>query len=92
MFPVEGMKKEPYGLPLMLDAWIGLVHWAIGKETFRERFKKDTGHDFKFLLSRSPIDMMIDKSTGIEREIFVAFCDWVTENLWGDGTEPEEGE
>ena len=83
MKPIKGMKEEPDGLPLMMPAWIGCVRRALGEKGARDEFKRDTGLDLESLVNRTPIDKMIDWSTGYERAVFCAFCDWVTVNLWG---------
>lgn len=88
--PIAGMKVAPYGLPLMLDAWVGLLHFAIGRPEVRQRFKEETGNDLDDFLGRSALDALIDQATGRDRAAFVAFCDWVTVNMWGDGTDPHE--
>lgn len=88
--PVAGMKVAPFGLPAMLDAWVGLLHFAIGEREIRAQFKAETGYDLDAFIGRSALDALIDQATGHEREAFVAFCDWVTVNMWGDGTAPDE--
>lgn len=88
--PVAGMKVAPFGLPEMLDAWVGLLHFAIGEREVRAQFKAETGHDLDAFIGRSALDVLIDQATGHDREAFVAFCDWVTVNMWGDGTDPHE--
>ena len=89
MIPIDGMKEEPYGLPLMMDAWRGCVHWAIGRQEFRDSFKKDTGNDLEMLVGRSAIEKMIDESCGLDKEMMAQFCDWVTINLWGKEVDHE---
>lgn len=89
--PFKGMKLMPYGLPLMLDAWIGCVMWASGQELIVAEFCKETGFNANFFIHRSALDAAIDKATGFEREIMVRFCDFVTERLWGiEGEGPVE--
>lgn len=83
--PIAGMKVAPYGLPLMLDAWVGLLHFAIGRPEVRQRFKEETGNDLDDFLGRSALDALIDQATGRDRAMMVAFCDWVTVTYWGDG-------
>jgi len=90
MKPIKGMKEEPYGLPIMLPAWIGLVSYAIRQNEIRQQFKKDTGHDLAMLVNRSPIARMVDEAVGLDRTLISAFADWVTVNLWGDGKDPDK--
>ena len=89
MKPIKGMTKEPYGLPMMLDAWLGCLHWAIGKDEIRAQFKSDTGKNLESLVGATAFEKMIDKATGYDRELFAAFADWVTINFWGDDADPE---
>lgn len=88
--PIAGMKVAPFGLPEMVDAWVGLLHFAIGEPEVRAQFKAETGHDLDSLAMVAGIDRLVNQATGRDREIIVAFCDWVTVNLWGDGTAPDE--
>ena len=83
MIPIKGMKVEPLGLPLMGDAWLSFVFWFAGIDTYRAWFKKETNIDLSKLLHRSPLEMMIDESTGFERDAICQWCDWVTINFWG---------
>lgn len=87
--PIEGMKEIPFGLPEMMPAWLGLVCWAAKMPDIVRDFEKDTGLNIMSLLGRSPIDRMIDAATGYEGVLVTKWCDWVTVNLWGDGTDPE---
>ena len=86
MKPIEGMKKEPLGLnnPLMMGAFIVCVRWALGTKEIQKQFEDETGLSFSFLKKRSPLDIMIDRSTGRESEIIAKFADWVVVNIWGE--------
>ena len=77
------LKNKPYGLPLMMPGYLGCVNYAIQQEDHREAFRRDTGYDLEALAFRSPLIKEIDKETGYEETIVIAFFDWVTENLWG---------
>lgn len=81
--PIEGMKTVPMGEDIMIGAWIGLLVWASEKEDIVEDFKRDTGKDIKSFLNRTPIIRMIDEATGYDKDVVIAWADWVTENLWG---------
>src|SRR5882724_13725088 len=85
--PVAGMKTKPYGFPLMMEAWVGCVLWAAQQREFRYQFTKKTGLKLENILNRSGLEAAIDKATGHEREVIAAFCDYVTENMWGTDTE-----
>lgn len=82
--PIEGMTTRPLGLPLMYDAWMGLVLWAAEQEGARAQFKADTGHDLDALLNAHPLEQMIDKATGHGRTVCIAWLDWVTRTQWGE--------
>jgi len=88
--PIEGMKNRPYGEPYMAGAWFGCVV-AIGSQTeAQEYFLEATGHDIADVLNSRGIARLIDESTGHQRAVIVAFCDWVTEHFWGlEGQEEE---
>ena len=87
--PVKGMKLIPYGFPLMFEAWLGCVLWAATQEGHCNVFKQETGLDLKSLDKRTVLDSMIDEATGYENKVLAAFCDWVTERLWGEQNEHE---
>jgi len=90
--PIVGMKAVPWGCdegPLMAGAFVGCVRFALGEPELRQQFKDETGQDITALVTGSPIDRMIDEATGHDRAVFAAFADWVSVNLWGDGTEPD---
>lgn len=82
------MKTRPFGLPFMMEAWTGCVMWAASELKVRQQFTKKTGLKLENLVNRSGLEAAIDKATGHEREVIVAFCDFVTENMWG--TDEEE--
>lgn len=89
--PISGMKKVPYGLPLMSEAWISCCLWALSEENIKKSFKEDTGFNVDNLTSRTPFETLIDQSTGYERDVIITWLDWVTENVWGvEGVISEE--
>ncbi len=83
--PVKGMKLIPMGMPLMFEAWLGCVIWAASQEEIHEAFTKQTGFTLKHLIQRAPID----KATGYEQQVLAAFCDYVTEHIWGQQDKPK---
>lgn len=83
MKPIPGMTTEPYGLPLMAPAWLGCLLWAASEPNCAAQFTTDTGHNIAALRSTG-INALIDKATGYDRSVLVAFADWVTLNLWGE--------
>jgi len=82
--PVKGMKSIPYGDNIMTEAWLSCVSASSGVEGITKAFKEDTGIDIAVLVNRSPIEKMIDEATGLDKEIVVKWCDWVTKNIWGE--------
>ena len=90
MKPIKGMKTDPYGLPLMMQAWIDFIRWAIGEKEIRAKFQKETDIHIENLIPRNALDAMIDEATGYDgKEMIVAFCDWVTMEFWGIEEERE---
>jgi hypothetical protein len=87
--PVKGMKLIPMGMPLMFEAWAGCVGWAVDNQEIREAFRQQTGFKLENLIQRAPIDAMIDKATGYEQQVLAAFCDYVTEHIWGQQEKSE---
>ena len=88
-FPVEGMTVEPWGLPLMLSAWQGLVAFAAQNDEICAAFLAETGIRF----GRTPFERMIDSATRHDKAVWAKFCDFVTVRLWGtDGDEDDEVE
>ena len=66
-------------------AWLGFIHWAIGEETLRTQFEKETGMVF-IEPARYGIAILIDQFCGVDegnKKYFMAFTVWVTENYWG---------
>lgn len=90
--PIKGMQTRPMGLPLMMGAWFSCVVWAAEQEEALAMFKADTGLDLAAILRRTPLEAMIDKSTGFEQRIVASFCDWVTKTIWGEEGTPAPAE
>lgn len=78
-----GMTVTPYGWPVMHQAFVDFISFAIDKEEFREAFKKDSGIDLDAVVPKTPLDAMIDEASGFRDSIFTAFIEWVTKNHWG---------
>lgn len=95
----KGMTVTPYmwGDELMMGAWAGFVHFAVGESGMTEAFEMATGKSItQSMRPRSGIEMMVDQATGhdAKAELMGAFLDWATTNHWGVyGQEfPEEDE
>ena len=77
----------PWDDHYMLPAFISCVHWAIGEEEIIERFRKETGCNWK--PGKTPLERMIDESTGIDRDFIQKFVNWVADEIFG---KPEDVE
>jgi hypothetical protein len=75
---------EPYGWPLMKDAFFSFVSYAIGEKGFQVEFKKASGHDLNSLIPKNGLEAMIDKATGRTKQILKEFVDWLIVNYWGE--------
>lgn len=83
--PIEGMTVIPMYAddPLMMGAWASHLSAVAGMEDVVDEFEKDTGIDISKSFKRSPMEMMVDKATGFDRDLFIKWADWVTVNYWG---------
>ncbi len=75
-----------WGNPLMEQAYIDFIRWAVGVNGFIDEFKKDTGFDLLSLVDRKPLEIIIDKTTGYDNEFkskLNEFIEWLTINHWG---------
>jgi hypothetical protein len=55
-------------------AFFGFVHYMAYQPEAIERFQAETGT--KYVPARTPLDAMIDKATGIQREAARQFIQW----------------
>lgn len=76
--------KEPYGLPLMQDAFFDFVLWAVGQTDMLAQFKKDSGYELESLIPKNGLERMIDEATGRTKDIIGKFIDWLIVNHWGE--------
>jgi hypothetical protein len=65
----------------MLPAWIGCISWAISEPEVVAAFRQETGN--QWTPGRSPLERMIDQSTGVDRNFIEAFIRWVNVTIWG---------
>lgn len=72
----------------MAPAWASAVEWAIGHEHVLAQFRNETGVSWK--PGRTPLDQMIDKATGAERQFIESFVAWFNIAYWGHMGEPVE--
>ncbi len=76
------MTKEPMSLEVAQGiAWAGFVDWAFNQAEIREAFVAATGRNP--WVSRSPIDLAIDRATGRMDDDVKAFVFWATREIWG---------
>lgn len=73
-----------YGDGVMEGMWIGLLVWAATKNEIVTSFKEETGLDLPNMINSRGINAMIDKATGYDRAVVVAWADFVTKHLWGE--------
>jgi hypothetical protein len=89
--PLDLDSLRPSDTPVfMTPAWLGCISWAIGVPEIVARFRQDTG--VQWAPGRTPIERMVDQSSGFEREFIVQFIRWVNANIWGpiDGLGSED--
>jgi hypothetical protein len=74
--------------PLLCQAWVDCLMWAVGFEPIMKRFREETG--ITYTPARSPIDQMIDEATGHQEHFVREFVKWFDTNVWGtlDTKEP----
>ena len=75
---------EPYGWPLMQDAFFSFISYSITQNKIQHEFKKDTGHDLKSLIPKNGLEAMIDQATGRTKKILQEFIDGIIVNYWGE--------
>jgi hypothetical protein len=66
--------------PLLIPAWLGLLHYALGQPEMVAQFRQDTGHQWH--PGSTPLDRLVDEATGAERAFLEAFAAWVNATLW----------
>ena len=68
--------------PLMAWPWRGSVDYALSQPDALAAFTAATG--VAVPRSRTPLDAMIDASTGRDRAFVLAFLKWHNDTVWGD--------
>lgn len=74
--------------PLMLPAYLGCLHWALGEDEVLARYRADTGDNFE--PATNPIDKAIDRAMGRELQFLQDFSDWLERNYFGTPDDLEE--
>ncbi len=80
---IPEMKHKPYGEDHMVDAFLGLVFFAVSIAQITNKFKDETGIDILDVIRAKGINEMIDKASGRQKDAIVKWLDWIAENLWG---------
>ena len=70
----------------MTPAWIGCLRWALSEPEIVAQFREETGN--QWTPGRTPIESMIDDSTGVAHDFIVSFVVWFNFNVWGQANEP----
>jgi hypothetical protein len=65
----------------MMPAFVSLVDWASRQENILSDFYKKFG--IRLNPKETIMDNLIDKATGFDEKISVAFVNYVLENYWG---------
>lgn len=68
---------------VMEIAFIDFCSVCIGREDMREDFAEKTGYSLSRIVSSSPIDNLISVCTGHEKEMIMAFIEYVAIYHWG---------
>lgn len=81
--PLPEMKLTPLGWPLMAEAYLGCVSWALDNDDIKRAFQEETGINLESIANAKGEARMIDEATGRTREAVAAFMDFVTRTVWG---------
>lgn len=73
--------------PIMFQAWLDCLRWAIGEPEIVAKFRAETGTTWT--PGKTPLDRMIDDAGGAERGFVEAFVKWFNVNVWGPVDGPE---
>lgn len=85
--------SEPFSLephlpddPLMQQAWVDCLRWAIHDPGILASFLAHTGMTLAPL--HSLLDRMVDQATGADQAIVEAFLRWFNAYIWAQDTTP----
>ena len=82
----EGSSKDH---PIMVQAYLDFLHWALGFDKLLKQFKEETGAVY-IPPSGDGLAALVDKACGVDetnKEFVRMFVIWVTENYWGEEDE-----
>lgn len=68
--------------------FISAMRHALGQQSYLEAFQADRGITAP-ARGLSPLDQLIDQSTGADRALFESFAQWFAENYWGSKNAPD---
>jgi len=78
-----GMKTVPLGWPLMADAFISFVSFALDAEKIKKQYLEQELIDLDQFKGQSVLEQMIDAKTGYAESVLAKFMDWLVINHWG---------
>jgi hypothetical protein len=78
--------------PLMQQAWLDCLVWAVGHTDLMTAFRQETG--CTWTPGRTPLERMIDEAAGAKVAFLEAFLPWFNRTVWGeqDGKPYDRGE
>lgn len=68
------------GIDLLVGPFVASCHWAIGQESIRSDFEKETKK--AYAIPSSHIDAMIDNATGASKDYIESFIEWWAKGYW----------
>jgi hypothetical protein len=82
------MDLKPIDLPdYAIPAWLACLSWAIGEPEIVAAFRAETRVAWQ--PGRTPLEIMIDKSTKADEWFIKAFVEWFNANVWGSWADEE---
>ena len=67
--------------PLMAQAWVDCLRWAVTKSDIIAAFQKTTG--LQWTPARTPLARLIDQATGHDEDVVRQFLGWFNTHVWG---------
>lgn len=68
------------GVDLLIGPFVASCHWAIGQESIRSDFERET--EKKYTIPKTAIHAMIDNATGAGRDYIESFIEWWAFGYW----------
>jgi hypothetical protein len=83
------MMSSPFSLatqmpkdPLMAQAWVDCLRWAISEPDILARFMAETGKHID--PRQTPIERLVSAESGANRALFESFVLWFGPAVWGE--------